>query len=74
MRKNEFFCVKCKSHVTLPKDKIKQVMLKNGRPALSSKCDKCKTKVFKFIKLSEAKRSRSKSKKRSGRKSRRRSH
>lgn len=84
MKTNEFFCVKCKNHVSCADKNIKMKTLKNGRPALTGKCN-CGTKLFKFVKVASesklrqkfksAKRSKSKSrsKKRSKSRSKRRS-
>ncbi|MBE3095294.1 MAG: hypothetical protein IMZ52_09710 [Actinobacteria bacterium] len=40
------YCVKCKAKVEIkdPKD----VIMKNGRPAVNGTCSKCGTKVFKI--------------------------
>lgn len=46
MVKEEMYCVKCKKKV---KAEGKPVTLKNGRKALSGKCPKCGTKVFKMV-------------------------
>ena len=45
MVKEEMYCVKCKKKV---KVEAKPVTLKNKRRALSGKCEKCGTKVFKM--------------------------
>lgn len=46
----EAYCVKCKAKrtVTDPKD----VVLKNGRPAVKGKCPVCGTNVMTFVKKS----------------------
>ena len=76
MRSNEFYCVKCKSQRMCHDNHISVVTMKNKRPALKAKCPSCSTKVFKFMKMSDeskmrsrfrsAKMSKSRSKKRSG--------
>jgi DNA polymerase II large subunit len=40
------YCVKCRCKVEV-KDP-KEVKMKNGRPAISGKCPKCGTKVFRI--------------------------
>ncbi len=41
------YCVKCKAKVTL-KD-AQEITLKNGRPAVKGKCEKCGTSVFRIL-------------------------
>ena len=53
MKSNEFYCVSCRSKVTLPAKHIHVATLRNGKPALRSKCTKCKTNVTKFIKVDD---------------------
>ena len=43
------YCVKCKAKRTM--EGAKQVKLKNGRPAVTGKCGKCGTKMFKIGKM-----------------------
>jgi hypothetical protein len=78
MKSNQFYCVKCKSKVMCEDKHIQMKKLRNGKPALKSSCRKCGTTVFKFIKLSDAKkmksRSRSGGKKRSKRSKRSKKH
>jgi predicted nucleic acid-binding Zn-ribbon protein len=50
MKQTEFYCLKCKKVVVIPKDEIKLSVLKNGKHALSSQCSECDTKLFKFVK------------------------
>ena len=40
------YCVKCRSKVEI-KDP-EEVKMKNGRPAISGKCPRCGTKVFRI--------------------------
>lgn len=42
----EAYCVKCKAKTEIrnPKD----IIMKNGRPAVNGTCSKCGTKVFKI--------------------------
>jgi len=73
LRNNEFYCVKCKGRTLCNASNIKSIVLKNGRPAVTSKCSRCSTKVFKIVsgggmKKSIRKKSKKKSKKRSVRK------
>ncbi len=68
MKSNQFYCVKCKSKVMCEDKNIQMKKLRNGKPALKSSCRKCTTTVFKFIKESDAKKMKSRS--RSGRKKR----
>lgn len=42
----EAYCVKCKAKQEM-KD-AQPVTMKNGKPALSGTCPKCKTKMFKI--------------------------
>jgi len=41
----EMYCVKCRKKV---KTEVKPVIMKNKRKALTGKCSKCGTKVFKI--------------------------
>lgn len=41
------FCVKCKT--TRPMDKVQQVTMKNGRPALKGVCSVCGTGMYKIL-------------------------
>ncbi|MFH1710426.1 MAG: DUF5679 domain-containing protein [bacterium] len=43
------YCVKCKKKQTM--DGAKQVTLKNKRPAVTGKCPKCGTKMFRIGKM-----------------------
>jgi RNase P subunit RPR2 len=40
------YCVKCKSKVVIKEPE--EVKIQNGRPAISGKCPKCGTKVFRI--------------------------
>ena len=40
------YCVKCKKKQTI--EDAKEVKLKNGKPAVSGKCPKCGTKMFRI--------------------------
>jgi uncharacterized Zn finger protein (UPF0148 family) len=42
------YCVKCKTK--RPLENAKEVVLKNGRPALKAKCPVCGTSLMRFIK------------------------
>mgnify|MGYP006293895027 CR=1 FL=1 len=72
MKSNQFYCVKCKSKVMCENKHIQMKKLRNGKPALKSSCRKCATTVFKFIKESDAKKMKSRS--RSGGKKRSKKH
>jgi hypothetical protein len=50
MKTNEFYCVALKKIVTLRKDDICLVKLKNGRHALQGYCNKVDYHLIKFIK------------------------
>ena len=65
MRNNEFYCVKCKGKVMCNPSAIKSIVLKNGRPAVTCKCNRCGTKVFKIVSGASKKKSVRKSKKKS---------
>ena len=43
------YCVKCKKKQKM--EGAKAVKLKNGRPAVTGKCPKCGTKMFKIGKM-----------------------
>lgn len=54
LSETEFFCVKCRCTVKLPPNNIcvkvyKNSRFVNGSPALVGECNKCGTKVTKFI-------------------------
>jgi NAD-dependent SIR2 family protein deacetylase len=40
------YCVKCKAKKEM--ENAKEVKLKNGRPAMTGKCPKCGTKMFRI--------------------------
>ena len=69
MKSNQFYCVKCKSKVMCEDKHIQMKKLRNGKPALKSSCRKCTITVVKFIKESDVKKMKSRS--RSGGKKRR---
>lgn len=47
----EFFCVKCRKKVKVDKFEKKAFEARGGkRTALTGKCPRCGTKVFKFVK------------------------
>lgn len=48
MTEEKGYCVKCKAKRTMLGAKPKT--LKNGRKAMTGTCEKCGTKMFKFIK------------------------
>lgn len=50
LKKDEFYCVKCRKNVKPPSKLAKLVMTRNNRSMLKSKCDKCGTKVCRFVK------------------------
>ena len=74
MKPNEFYCVSCKDKVICNAKDIRVAKLKNGKPALKSKC-KCGCNLTKFIKASSVAKYKSKfkSKRKSVKKSKRRS-
>ena len=74
MKSNEFYCVSCKDKVMCHTKDIRVAKLKNGKPALKSKCN-CGCNLTKFIKVSSVTKYKSKfkSKKRSKKRSRKRS-
>ncbi|MFN3821486.1 MAG: DUF5679 domain-containing protein [bacterium] len=41
------YCVKCKAN--RPMDKVEQVTMKNGRPALKGVCSVCGTGMYKIL-------------------------
>ena len=43
------YCVKCKAKRVM--EGAKAVKLKNGRPAVTGKCGKCSTKMFRIGKM-----------------------
>ncbi len=47
MADNTGYCVKCKAKTTIVD--AQQVTLKNGRPAIKGKCQKCGTAVFRIL-------------------------
>lgn len=56
MKQTEFYCVKCRKAVNIAdKSDIRLRTLKNGKHALVSKCRKCDTKLFKFVKEDDVK-------------------
>jgi hypothetical protein len=50
----EGYCVKCREKRQI-KD-AQQIRTENGRPAMQGTCPVCGTKIFRFMKDSEAKR------------------
>jgi hypothetical protein len=74
MKPNEFYCVSCKDKVICNAKDIRVAKLKNGKPALKSKC-KCGCNLTKFIKASSVTKYKSKfkSKRKSVKKSKKRS-
>ena len=58
MRENEFYCVKCRKVVKVPKDDICLTFIKNKKigkiPALKGECAKCDTNLTKFVKVDDA--------------------
>ena len=61
LTERQFYCVKCRSKCTLPKDDICFIVFKNKQmyngkvPALHSECPRCNTNVTKFVKHSTQK-------------------
>jgi hypothetical protein len=58
MQENEFYCVKCRGSVKVPKKDIclkvfKNKRVKDGVPALRAHCKKCDTSLTKFVKHSD---------------------
>jgi RNase P subunit RPR2 len=41
------YCVKCKAKTEIKNPK--EIIMKNGRPAITGTCSKCGTKVFKIL-------------------------
>lgn len=53
MKMNEFYCVTCRSRVTVPPSQVNKVMVSNskrkgGVPALRANCPQCNQKLFKW--------------------------
>jgi hypothetical protein len=55
LKKTQFYCLKCKKIVNNNKNKTKIVKLKNGKHSLTSKCNECDKKLFKFVKEKDVK-------------------
>jgi hypothetical protein len=49
LKKDEFYCVKCRKKVK-PSKEPKMVKTKNNRHMLKGECSKCGTKVCRFVK------------------------
>lgn len=43
-----FYCVKCRAKKDVDDDQVEKVTLKNGKPAMRSKCPTCGTTMFKI--------------------------
>jgi len=43
-----FYCVKCRNKKQVSDDKVQKVTMKNGKPAMKSKCPDCDTTMFKI--------------------------
>lgn len=61
MKERQFYCVLCRKKVMCPAEDIHFKMLKNkkikgGMPALKCGCQKCGTRLTKFVKRKDAKR------------------
>lgn len=52
MRKNQFYCVKCRKPCIPDNPKLGKD--KNGRPRLYSKCPMCNSKVFRYVSMEDA--------------------
>lgn len=56
LKVNEFYCVKCRKRVKLPKANMCVKMVHNSKrtvPTLIGHCEKCDCKLHKFIKNSD---------------------
>lgn len=59
MKERQFYCVSCRRKVMCPADDIhfkiiKNKRIKGGMPALKSVCNKCDTRLTKFVKRKDA--------------------
>jgi hypothetical protein len=63
MKQKEFYCVKCKKVASVNNHEIRLRTLKNDKHCLFSHCDKCNTKLFKFVKEDDVEKLSSKYKK-----------
>ena len=43
-----FYCVKCRAKKEVDDEKVERVTMKNGKPAMKSKCPDCGTTMFKI--------------------------
>jgi len=43
-----FYCVKCRAKKQVEDEKVEYVTMKNGKPAMKSKCPDCGTTMFKI--------------------------
>ena len=59
LKQQQFYCVYCGKRVTKDKDDIKLKIAKSSKrpkiPMLKSKCDKCNTRLNKFVKMRDIK-------------------
>lgn len=59
MKTNQFYCVSCRKKVSILSDNICLKYINNSRvgkiPALKGECNKCDTKLTKFVKRDDAK-------------------
>jgi hypothetical protein len=54
LKETEFYCVKCKKSVNIPKKDVCFKNLKNSAPALVGYCKKCDCNLTKFVKHDKA--------------------
>lgn len=43
-----FYCVKCRAKKDVSDSNVEKVTMKNGKPAMKSKCPDCGTTMFKI--------------------------
>lgn len=43
-----FYCVKCRAKREVDEGEVEKVTMKNGKPAMKSKCPECGTTMFKI--------------------------
>ncbi|HUW21827.1 MAG TPA: DUF5679 domain-containing protein [Candidatus Bathyarchaeia archaeon] len=43
-----FYCVKCRAKKEVSDSDVQRITMKNGKPAMKSKCPDCSTTMFKI--------------------------